>query len=89
MEADPVKTEKTVVGSRQASTVVTRSSNRLPREPAPGPPTRGKGPFKCQVETCQVSLEGSKEYHVRYRIVSSLASPSQVSEMDKGVGESV
>eukprot|EP00884_Botryococcus_braunii_P004638 jgi/Botrbrau1/14175/Bobra.182_3s0112.2 len=68
MEADPVKAEKGAVATRAAPTVNTRSSNRAPREVAPGPPTRGKGPFKCQVESCQTSLEGGKEYHVRYRI---------------------
>jgi hypothetical protein len=34
-------------------------------------PKRRAGPPCCQVETCQVNLETSKEYYVRYLIVSS------------------
>jgi hypothetical protein len=36
-------------------------------------PRAPEGPRCCQVETCQVNLETSSKYHLRYQIVSPLA----------------
>lgn len=74
MEADMIKPDTRAAVPRVGPHVSTRSSKRVQREPAPGPPSRGKGPLKCQVDSCQTALEGAKEYHVRYRIVSYPAS---------------
>jgi hypothetical protein len=78
LTAESIKSAKGGLSAITAAPAVnTRSSGRVHKEITHAPAGRTKGPMCCQVETCQVNLESSKEYHIRYRIVS----PPPLSDM--------